>query len=411
MISSHGLRASLKPTLIYPQYTTFSLSEAASGTSLTINTPAGAVAGDLLVVFVLGSISATWTAPAGWFFSATNARYVGWIIYDGVASNYIFTTTISAILAGAIICIKNGKFDVLGATSTATATNPIAPSITIGADRALLFGVPSLTNSNAASYTPPTGWTELVEPITNGSFAIHRFNTYRNAGATGTVTFPGAGSASSRSLMFSVVPKVPTVSYITALDNIADQTTYTYTAASIGTASAGRYVVIGVSGASGTTATRTVTSLTIGGVSATAIQNPLTSIATSLFGLTVAAGTTADIVVTFSAAVVYSKIYIYTVTGLNSTTPIDSDSASASGVTSISLTLTTQPNAAIISICSGGNETTSITGWTNLTQNQSSVIDGRTASAASGIASGTIIDTVVTTQTAGFSRQTAVVLR
>jgi hypothetical protein len=77
-------------------------------------------------------------------------------------------------------------------------------------------------------------------------------------------------------------------------------TTYTFATQALGTAAAGRVIVVGVGGGG---QTRTVSSMTIGGTSATFIIRAAgTNETAELWYAVVAAGTTGDVVVTWSGA-------------------------------------------------------------------------------------------------------------
>jgi hypothetical protein len=198
-----------------PLYTSYSINSAATGTSLTIDVPAGAASGDLLIVFVVGAAAATWSAPSGWTFNTPGSgRYRGWIYYDGLASSYTFNTnTSTAIIVGAIICIKNADIDVAGAISATSVQNPIAPSITISKNDAIVFGCASLTTTNGNGWDGPSGWTTLVQAggvdTPNGSLTIARKDGFSQAGATGDITFTRIFGTSTlaRSFLISVVPR------------------------------------------------------------------------------------------------------------------------------------------------------------------------------------------------------------
>lgn len=133
---------------------------------------------------------------------------------------------------------------------------------------------------------------------------------------------PSAPSAPSKSIVFT--------------DQISsgfDQTTYTFTGRAIGAASASRFVVVGVVGAAA--ASRTISSVTIGGSAATLIvKRDAIAQPTALYGLVVAAGTTADIVVTFSGTMLRCSVFVYALTALASTVPVATgNNGGASGTT------------------------------------------------------------------------------
>lgn len=122
---------------------------------------------------------------------------------------------------------------------------------------------------------------------------------------------------------------LPAITYVTSYASTSNATTYSFSSSSIGTASADRLVVVVVeNGVIGASAARTLSSGTIGGVSATvhtgtsdADTGPANPVAVDMMSLVVASGTTATIAVTLSGLASCCKISIYTVTGYRSTTP------------------------------------------------------------------------------------------
>jgi len=118
---------------------------------------------------------------------------------------------------------------------------------------------------------------------------------------------------------------------ITKTDNAEDntgQTTYTWSSRNfaIGTADSTRLVVVAI-GSRGGAATPTVSSVTIGGVSATAVvegRNVIASTSVDLISLWQAAvpsGTTATVSATFSGAMVRAGCIVFSVLGSNGVAP------------------------------------------------------------------------------------------
>jgi hypothetical protein len=106
----------------------------------------------------------------------------------------------------------------------------------------------------------------------------------------------------SHQALIAVERPWPTCSYRSSVADTTDSSTHTFLAVDIGTAAAGRFVVIGTS--SGRGVPHTVTGVTIGGNAASVIVQRANSESTvSLWGLVVPTGTTATVVVTTSASV------------------------------------------------------------------------------------------------------------
>ena len=125
-----------------------------------------------------------------------------------------------------------------------------------------------------------------------------------------------------------------TGAFLQGAGDSTDLTTYTYASQNLGTASSDRVVVVAVSGRQ--SSARTITSVTIGGVSATEIgtrgssQNPL-----GIWMAAVPTGTTGDVVATFSGAMLRSTIILWAVTGGATLSGASSgtDTATVTGVT------------------------------------------------------------------------------
>lgn len=109
-----------------------------------------------------------------------------------------------------------------------------------------------------------------------------------------------------------------------------DLTTYTFSTQAIGTAAADRVVVVGIS-ASNASGARTVSSVTIGGITATAAVTYLeqtvgaSRAGTGLYAVVVPTGTTADVVITFSGSELRCGLDVWAIYGASSATAVESD--------------------------------------------------------------------------------------
>lgn len=167
------------------------------------------------------------------------------------------------------------------------------------------------------------------------------------------------------------------LSYLGTATEPAGLTTYTFSSQSLGTAAADRYIVVGA--ATRQTGGLTLSSVTVGGVSATIVVQQNNGDGTT--GLAIAAvpsGTTGDIVVTWSGASARCAIVFYRLTGLDSATPTDTDSDTATDP-SFTLTKAAGPTIGITSVSSGSLSCS----WTNLTENADSEIESMDYSSAS----------------------------
>lgn len=159
-----------------------------------------------------------------------------------------------------------------------------------------------------------------------GYYRRQRFGD-RNGELLIMLPFQLARAQSLAALMAGVAAADATVTYAGDAQNVNGLTTYTFTAAAIGSASADRYVAVVVSGHH--SAARTISSVTVAG-QATTVKVSNTTVADDatwaiyLTDAPVTTGTTADIVVTWSAGAFSTGIVQYALTGLQSTTATDS---------------------------------------------------------------------------------------
>lgn len=156
----------------------------------------------------------------------------------------------------------------------------------------------------------------------------------------------------------------------------SDTNTFTFSGVSFGTATADRLVIVGV----GMTATSlaTISSVTIGGVTATSIvEKPHNAggvyVHSGIFIAAVPTGATGDIVVTWSGTVLRCGFVAWEAHNLTSATPFDSDSSSASPATA-GLNVKTDGIAvayeqAYASAAPGFS-------WTNLTEDGDEAVEG-----------------------------------
>jgi hypothetical protein len=170
-----------------------------------------------------------------------------------------------------------------------------------------------------------------------------------------------------------------TRTWIAATADTTDQTTYTFTGASIGTASADRIVVVAILAREGGGTNRTLSSASIAGVSATIISNS-GNVPThaDIVIAPVPTGTTGDIVITFSAGMSRCVIGVWSTTGM------------VSAATSADSSATSDPLSAVVDVPAAGvafgaaydNGLTTVT-WTNLTEDYDAQHESRTFSFAS----------------------------
>ena len=152
-----------------------------------------------------------------------------------------------------------------------------------------------------------------------------------------------------------------------------DTTTYTFTAQNLGTAAADRTIIVVGHARVGSVPGVTVSSVTVGGVSATIdvskVQATANSTVAFIARAAVPSGTTGDVVVTLSSGALRAAIALYRVTG-GSVSVKSSDSAgvgSGSNPTLTTGTLTTAPGGILIqgvSVANSAASALSAVSWT-----------------------------------------------
>lgn len=180
-----------------------------------------------------------------------------------------------------------------------------------------------------------------------------------------------------------------TVTYLSLTGSGVDASSYTLSGTSLGAPAADRYIVA-VVWTDAVAGSISISSVTIGGVSASLVTSASTSgTVLAMYIANVPTGTTGDVVASFSATSDDHHIALWALTGLTSTTPIDTDSNTSNAA----LTMTSEVGGVIIGAAWAADPITYT--WSGATENyDSNYIATRTASGASGstTATSTIID-------------------
>lgn len=183
------------------------------------------------------------------------------------------------------------------------------------------------------------------------------------------------------------------LSFLQATNLTTDLTTYTFSSENLGAAAGDRHIIVAIESRA-SSAGRTLSSVTIGGESATiAVQGTNSGGATScVAALAIAAvptGTSGDVVVTFSGGMLRCAIQVYRVTSLTSATATDTDKYEAdAGDPSVNLDV---PAGGFAIGCGTGSSAGST--WTGLTENHDAQIGAEASWATSAS------DTFVSAQT------------
>jgi hypothetical protein len=168
-----------------------------------------------------------------------------------------------------------------------------------------------------------------------------------------------------------------TSSYITTVTSTTDLTTYTFSAANLGTVLPGRVIIMGIHGRSVGGGAYSVSTVTVAGNSAVSQVSVSAANTTSLWTISDATNATGDIVVTFSAGSARAGVSIWNMYG------------SASTTATTTATDTTDVYTGTVDIPAGGaafgiirDESNTTTTWTNLTEDVDTTLETQVYSAA-----------------------------
>lgn len=154
------------------------------------------------------------------------------------------------------------------------------------------------------------------------------------------------------------------ISYITNATDSVDRTTYTFAGQSIGTASNDRVVIVTVG--SRANDSKDITGVTIGGVTATQVVRALYVGAgvecAAIYAATVPAGTTADIVVTFSGPMIRCAIGIFVKTGSTGVSASDTDVSVTNTAGAFNASVDVPDKGTVLCMCA--SSTSGVTTWT-----------------------------------------------
>ena len=167
------------------------------------------------------------------------------------------------------------------------------------------------------------------------------------------------------------------ITFLQATSSTADTNSYTFAGQNLGTASADRCIVVEVASRRAAATVTTVSTLTVAGSSASILKQLSVEEAgaASVFAIAavpLAAGTSVDVVVTFSASMTRARIAVSTLTGAaDCTTVSDSDESEA---TDPSVALDIPANGSAVAIC-GLSDATATSTWTGLTERHDAVVE------------------------------------
>lgn len=197
--------------------------------------------------------------------------------------------------------------------------------------------------------------------------------------------------------------------YITSASNTTDLTTYTFSSQSFGAAATDRIVTVTIGARNNVS--RTISSVTIGGVSATAnvtaINTGSGADVAAIYSAAVPTGTTGDVVVTFSGSMQRCVVGIYRTVGSSGVAASDTDTDLTLTSQALTATIDVPAGGSAIGVCWNASGGTSSVAWTNLTEDYETApetVSNATSGAHSNFASAQTALAITTTFDAGVAR-------
>ena len=166
-----------------------------------------------------------------------------------------------------------------------------------------------------------------------------------------------------------------TFAYLQSASSTSDLSAYTFSSQNLGTAASNRYIVAVVASRY-SSGTPTLSSVTIGGETATiVVQETSSDTAANVMGIAIALvpnGSTGDVVVTWSASALRCAVSLYRVTGLGNAIKVDSSTTTSGPDPSLSIDV---PVGFVISGAACGTGGAASTSWTGVTEDYDAMIE------------------------------------
>jgi hypothetical protein len=218
----------------------------AGATSLSVNKPAGVVAGDVMVAAIAADGNASIAVPSGWsatgLYNAASWTSTGWVqtVFKVAGASepasYSWALGTSRPAVGTIvdyIGVDNAAPIQISGNGTGTASPAVAPAITTtSANQMVIANVAGRNTAGAFTFTPPAGVTDRVE-VYSSAGTIRTGNNSADsiqaaAGATPTRSFTiaptttawvgittGLKPNATGALAFEVAPDTPLLPAVT----------------------------------------------------------------------------------------------------------------------------------------------------------------------------------------------------
>lgn len=215
--------------MAYPSFRSTATTLSFSGSTVTVDTPAGAASGDVLTcTFIDAQGSRTLdTLPSGWttIASAASSEHSGFwvcrkVLSGSPAASYDFTFSATFYGRAEMTAWQTGSdVSVAGSAAYAAAqsTSPYdidAADITVPDNETLLVfigGTCVTTDGNAPAHTPPSGFTERADvglsyDVRAITIADKQVSSGSSGAHTGTVAWASAGNAYTVGVLLAIAP-------------------------------------------------------------------------------------------------------------------------------------------------------------------------------------------------------------
>ena len=200
-------------------YVGVELTDLASGTSQSIDVPAGIADGDMMLMAVVQVTSGTLTLPAGWttvedMADAADGIRVAKRIASSEPASYTYNISVSQNTAGAIIAFRSGTVETIVVDDSAqtddaaSSTTHDCPSVTTTGDNATLVCFTAWGGFDAGGLSAPGTMTERTES-SNGGTILHVMSASQaSTGATGTRTVTGTVARAAKLISVALIEDV-----------------------------------------------------------------------------------------------------------------------------------------------------------------------------------------------------------
>lgn len=176
---------------------------------VSVSVPSGTRVGDLLVVYAQSLVGSNgWNNEAGWTeMQDLLGRLITTRIWDGGSSTYSFNSPNNSPRMAAMLSFRSSSFGRFALS--ASADNPVAPSIDVPANNSILLAVATNISVSGISYSAPSGWTRIVHLTSPRSLSVFIKDTPQLPGPSGTTTLTrtsGGPSSVTRAQHISISP-------------------------------------------------------------------------------------------------------------------------------------------------------------------------------------------------------------